>query len=174
MGPSISFITIGVRDLPAMRAFYQRWGWVEKGGASDTFVAFDAGGVRLAFYRLDLLGDEAAPGEVDPASAWNGFTLALNTASRAEVDDEIRRAVDAGARLIAGPTERAWGGRSGYVADPEGTRWEIAWAPEPEPPPGVPPAREPGSLAGKIWIADGFDATPDEVIDSFTGERPSA
>jgi len=24
---------------------------------------------------------------------------------------------------------RFWGGRSGYIADPEGNRWEIAWAP---------------------------------------------
>ncbi|WP_435108944.1 VOC family protein [Nocardiopsis synnemataformans] len=29
---------------------------------------------------------------------------------------------------MAEPVERPWGGRSTYVADPEGNRWEIAWA----------------------------------------------
>jgi hypothetical protein len=38
-------------------------------------------------------------------------------------------AMEAGATPIAEPRAREWGGRSGYVADPEGTRWEIAWAP---------------------------------------------
>jgi uncharacterized glyoxalase superfamily protein PhnB len=27
------------------------------------------------------------------------------------------------------PVDRDWGGRSGYFADPEGNRWEVAWAP---------------------------------------------
>ena len=34
----------------------------------------------------------------------------------------------AGAVSVAEPADREWGGRSGYVADPEGNRWEIAWA----------------------------------------------
>ncbi|GID28039.1 hypothetical protein [Paractinoplanes brasiliensis] len=28
---------------------------------------------------------------------------------------------------MAEPVDRPWGGRSGYIADPEGTRWEIVW-----------------------------------------------
>ena len=43
----------------------------------------------------------------------------------------IRSASEAGARSIAGPVEREWGGYSGYLADPEGNRWEITWAPGP-------------------------------------------
>ena len=60
---------------------------------------------------------------------WNGVTLALNVADRGEVDQVVRVATDAGARVVASPTERDWGGYSGYIADPEGNRWEIAWAP---------------------------------------------
>ncbi len=32
-------------------------------------------------------------------------------------------------QALSEPTTREWGGRSGYIADPEGNRWEIAWAP---------------------------------------------
>jgi len=37
--------------------------------------------------------------------------------------------VAAGARVVGAPVDREWGGYSGYVADPEGNRWEIAWLP---------------------------------------------
>jgi uncharacterized glyoxalase superfamily protein PhnB len=37
--------------------------------------------------------------------------------------------VAAGATPVAEPVDREWGGRSAYIADPEGNRWEIAWAP---------------------------------------------
>ena len=30
--------------------------------------------------------------------------------------------------------------------------------------------RTPGDLTGKIWVADDFDATPREIIDSFYGD----
>jgi hypothetical protein len=26
-------------------------------------------------------------------------------------------------------TDRSWGGRSAFMADPEGNRWEITWSP---------------------------------------------
>lgn len=29
------------------------------------------------------------------------------------------------------------------------------------------PDRKPGSLKGKIWMADDFDETPQDIIDSF-------
>ena len=38
-------------------------------------------------------------------------------------------AVAAGATPVADATDGSWGGRSAFVADPEGNRWEIAWAP---------------------------------------------
>ena len=38
-------------------------------------------------------------------------------------------AVGAGATGAGPGVEREWGGYSGYFADPEGHRWEFAWAP---------------------------------------------
>lgn len=56
------------------------------------------------------------------------MTLACNVDSRAEVDTAFAAAVAAGATVVAEPTDRPWGGRSAYIADPEGNRWEVAWA----------------------------------------------
>ena len=87
------------------------------------------GGVRLALYPLDLLGAEAAPGSAAQPAGWNGVTLAINVGSRTLVDEAYRIAVASGARSVAEPITREWGGYSAYVADPEEQRWEIAWLP---------------------------------------------
>jgi predicted lactoylglutathione lyase len=128
--PDLTFVTLGARDLGALRAFYQRWGWAEREGSSDSFTTFNAGGVLLALYPIELLGEEAAPGEAAPAVGWNGITFGMNVAHRDNVDAAFDRAVAAGATEVARPINREWGGYSGYVADPEGNRWEIAWAPD--------------------------------------------
>jgi uncharacterized glyoxalase superfamily protein PhnB len=113
-----------------MRIFYRSLGWRENDGSDDAFTSFTLGRVRLALYPVGLLGAEAAPAEpIVVEGVWNGVTLALNVAERSEVDEVFRAATDAGARVVASPAERDWGGYSGYIADPEGNRWEIAWAP---------------------------------------------
>jgi uncharacterized glyoxalase superfamily protein PhnB len=128
--PSISFITLGARDLPRLRAFYAAWGWQELPGGADDFVQYQAGGVRLALYPMHLLGEEAAPGHAPPPpGGWNGMTLAVNVPAAADVDAAHRAVLEAGGELVSAPVRREWGGRSGYVADPEGNRWEIAWLP---------------------------------------------
>ena len=57
------------------------------------------------------------------------MTLAINLSDVESVDEAHRAAVEAGADPVADPVDREWGGYSGYIADPEGNRWEIAWAP---------------------------------------------
>lgn len=123
-------MTLGARSLPTLRAFYAAIGWRENDGSDDTFTSFTLGGVRLALYPIELLGAEAAPDEPSVAAGtWDGITLALNVATRTEVDDALAAAAGAGGRLIGDAVDREWGGYSGYCADPEGHRWEIAWAP---------------------------------------------
>lgn len=125
----LTFVTLGTKDMGRRRSFYSGWGWEEREGGSDEFAQYSLGSVRLALYPLDLLGEEAAPGCDAPPSEWNGVTLAVNVANQVEVDLGYRAALDLGALSIAEPVRREWGGYSAYVADPEGQRWEIAWAP---------------------------------------------
>jgi catechol 2,3-dioxygenase-like lactoylglutathione lyase family enzyme len=125
----ITYITLGARDMAALRAFYSALGWAEREGSDDAFAAYDAGALRLTLFPLGRLGAEAAPGEPQPAGGWRGVTFGLNVESAAAVDEALRATVAAGGRVSGGPAKREWGGYSGYVADPEGNRWEITWAP---------------------------------------------
>lgn len=126
----LNFVTLGAYSVARLREFYRAWRWVEEAGGEPDYAAFMAGSVRLALYPIDLLRDEAAPGaELPVEGAWGGVTLAINFASRSEVDTAMADASAAGAEVIQQPVDRDWGGYSGYVADPEGHRWELAWAP---------------------------------------------
>jgi catechol 2,3-dioxygenase-like lactoylglutathione lyase family enzyme len=127
--PRLSAVTIGARDLPKLRQFYGRWGWRESEYSDDGFTSFALGSTQLSLYPLEALGAEAAPGEPLPVRGWNGITLTVNVDEKNDVDRVFMAAVDGGAQVIGDPTDREWGGRSAYVADPEGTRWELAWAP---------------------------------------------
>ena len=126
--PRLTVITLGTRDLPRLRAFYRGLGWAESQGSDDGWAAFALGGVTLALYPFDELAAEAAPGAVAPLG-WSGITLACNVDSPEQIDTVVAAAVAAGATAVDAPVDRAWGGRSGYIADPEGNRWEIVWSP---------------------------------------------
>ena len=64
-----------------------------------------------------------------PPSGWSGITLACTVNTREEVDTAFAAAVGAGGTPVADATDRSWGGRSAFIADPEGNRWEITWSP---------------------------------------------
>lgn len=125
----LSIVTLGVRQMPTMRSFYTGLGWPEQPGSSDQHVSYLLGGVLLALYAVDDLAAEAAPGEPLTKHGWGGHTFALNVDERDQVDQVVRLLQAKGARKVGQVEDRPWGGRSGYVADPEGNRWEVGWAP---------------------------------------------
>jgi uncharacterized glyoxalase superfamily protein PhnB len=59
------------------------------------------------------------------------MTLAHNCATTIEVDAVLAAAEAAGADPVQTAVERDWGGYTGYFADPDGFRWEIAYNPGP-------------------------------------------
>lgn len=126
----LTVVTLGARDLPKLRGFYSGLGWPEVPGSGDGWVGFLLGGALLALYPLDELAAEAAP-NLPTSDGFSGITLACNVDSPEQVDAAFAAAVDSGATPVAEPTTRDWGGRSAYFADPEGNRWEIAWASSP-------------------------------------------
>jgi hypothetical protein len=124
----ISIVTLGVRDLASMRAFYGGLGW-EEGISTEGFAAFKTGGAVLALFPLDELARDAnsvvPPGE----GGFRGVTLALNVEERGRVDEVVGTVRAAGGRIVKEPIDADWGGRSAYFSDPEGNLWEVAWMP---------------------------------------------
>jgi uncharacterized protein len=66
--PRLTFVTLGVRDMPTMRGFYTGLGWTQQPGASDQFCSFLLGGVLLALYGIDDLAAEAARSSTAPGA----------------------------------------------------------------------------------------------------------
>ena len=124
----LSIVTLGVRDMDALRSFYRRLGWSELPNSDSSWSGFLLGGVLLALFPMSDLTAEAAPDSAGP-TGWSGVTLACTADTREAVDRAFDAAVAAGATPVAAATDRAWGGRSAFIADPEGNRWEITWSP---------------------------------------------
>ncbi|MEZ5668751.1 MAG: VOC family protein [Alphaproteobacteria bacterium] len=127
MDQRISLITLGVADLARAQAFYESLGWVRSVRAAQGVAFFQTGGFAFGLYPRDELADDA---RVDPAgSGFRAFSLAQNAHSRAEVDAVLAEAAAKGATLVKPAEDVAWGGYSGYFADPDGFLWEVAWNP---------------------------------------------
>ncbi|HET7235027.1 MAG TPA: VOC family protein [Actinomycetota bacterium] len=136
MEQRVSLITLGVADVAASRAFYERLGWTVGLDMEDT-VFFQLGGSILALWGRDQLAEDSA---VVDDGGWGGITLAHNVRSPEEVDRVIEEARAAGARIGREPAPTFWGGYSGVFVDPDGHPWEVAHNP------GFPLAED-GSIA---------------------------
>ena len=127
MLPRISIITLGVRDLERTLRFYRDGlGLPTTRKAEQGIVFFQTSGTCLALFSYDELAKDISEEFMVEKSGFVGITLAHNVRSMAEVDDVLRQAVKAGAKIekAAGKTE--WGGYSGYFSDPDGYLWEVA------------------------------------------------
>ena len=124
----LSIVTLGARDMDVLRSFYRTLGWPELSIGDDSWTGFLLGGVLLGLFPMSDLTAEAAPDSTAP-TGWSGVTLACTVGTRDEVDSAFDAAVTAGATPVAAATDRSWGGRSAFIADPEGNRWEITWSP---------------------------------------------
>jgi uncharacterized protein len=124
----LNILTLGVRNLPKVRSFYEALGW-ESRSEGDEFARFRIGGATLALFSLNLLAREANMQPSEGTGTFPGFTCAVLVEEEAMVDEAIETVYEAGGRVLAEPVAREWGGRSGYFADPEGNVWELAWMP---------------------------------------------
>ncbi len=126
MKQRVNTITLGVVDLERARGFYEALGWKTGADPGDDVVFFQAGAMVLSLWDRTRLAEDSA---VEDAPSWGGVTLAVNFASRAEVDETIEAARAAGARIGREPAETFWGGYSGVFVDPDGHPWEVAHNP---------------------------------------------
>ena len=129
MKQKLSLVTLGVANLERSVQFYESLGWTPLHRAPGADVAFfEMGGVHLSLFgREDLVADIGRTFEAPVKSS--AFTLAHNEPSEAEVDRAFAEFIAAGATEVKHPAPTAWGGYSGYVADPDGHLWEVAFNP---------------------------------------------
>ena len=125
MEQRITLITLGVADVEASRAFYERLGWRAVLNVEET-VFFQAGDLVVTLWGRDKL---AADSGVTDGGGWGGVTLAHNVSSPAHVDSVIEEARSAGARIAREPSETFYGGYAGVFVDPDGHAWEVAHNP---------------------------------------------
>ena len=126
MEQRLSLVTLGVRDLPRAKRFYEALGWTSGAAPADDVVFFQAGCMIVALWGRDQLAEDTV---VEDGGGWGGITVAYNARSPAEVDAVLAEAEAAGATIPRAGAETFWGGYSGVFIDPEGHAWEIAHNP---------------------------------------------
>ena len=138
MRAKIFFITLGVDDLDRAVAFYRDGlGWPTEGivgrefhdeltSADGTIAIFtlDDGLLLTLYERTNLAKDASLP--AGPPSSTE-FSLGIPAQSQAEVDRLLAQVEAAGGTLTAPAHMRPFGVYSGYLTDPDGHLFEIAW-----------------------------------------------
>jgi len=131
MEQRVSFITLAVRDLDRTRAFYVGGlGWTPALDVPGEVLMLQVG-EHLVLSLWDTAAFEAEVGAIARGAGVPPVTLAHNVPTRSQVDEVLAIARAAGADPVFEAVERDWGGYTGYFADPDGFRWEIAWNPGP-------------------------------------------
>ena len=129
VAPNLVIVTLGVRDLARSVAYYTALGWERRGDPVQGICWFRTSGSWVGLFGYADLAADAALEAPERLPAYRGVTLAVNLPTEAEVDTAVATMTAAGGTLVKAPHRADWGGYSGYVADPEGNRWEIAWLP---------------------------------------------
>ena len=131
MDQRISFVTLAVADLDVTRRFYvDGLGWRPELDVPGEVLMFRTG-EHLVLSLWDRAHFEEEVGPVMTGPGVVPVTLAHNLATKEGVDDVLATAGAAGADPVQEAVEREWGGYSGYFADPDGYRWEVAYNPGP-------------------------------------------
>ena len=134
MRPRITVVTIGVDDLERSVRFYRDGLGLRTNGIIGTEFAHGAvaffdleHGLKLALWPRESLAHDARLVQTPPSPTE--FSLGHNVASRQEVDAAMAQARSAGAVIVKPAADTFYGGYAGYVQDPDGHLWEVAWNP---------------------------------------------
>jgi uncharacterized protein len=128
--PRLNVVTLGVTDFARAVRFYQDLGFQRRmKETGDAIAFFDAGGMIVSLFRWDELAADACVEAAPRPQAFRGITLAQMCRTDADVDALMSKALAAGATLLKHAQKTAFGGYSGYFADPDGHAWEAVRAP---------------------------------------------
>ena len=125
MQQQMSVVTLGVADLARSKRFYvDGFGW-RPIFENDEIVFYQMNGFVLGTWAAEKLAEDSRR-STDPSA---GFSLGHNVGARDEVDAVMSRLGNHGGVVLRPADEPPHGGYRGYVADPDGHAWEIAWNP---------------------------------------------
>jgi hypothetical protein len=123
----ISLVTLGVENVAAATAFYEKLGWLKAPQSVESTAFLQGANLVLALWRrADMIAD-GGEGELPRGSG--SLALAINLESQGDVDEFYGRAVDAGADPVKPPARAFWGGYSGNFRDLDAHLWEVAHNP---------------------------------------------
>jgi catechol 2,3-dioxygenase-like lactoylglutathione lyase family enzyme len=126
MQQQISAIALGVRDLASARRFYaEGFGW-KPVFENPEIIFYQMNGFVLGTWLKAALEADIKQATSTPPGA---YTLAHNVAASADVQPTLDRLARYGGRILRNAEPPPYGGLRGYVADPDGHAWEIAWNP---------------------------------------------
>lgn len=125
MQQQMSVVTLGVADHSRSRRFYvDGFGW-RPVFENDEITFYQMNGFVLGAWAAERLAEDSRRGAAPSA----GFSLGHNVDSREAVDALMARLEQHGGAVLRPADEPPHGGYRGYVADPDGHAWEIAWNP---------------------------------------------
>lgn len=119
-------ITIAAKNLPLLKRFYSGIFQWELLTENEKIVMLKLNGVVLS------LCEEALFEQYSASSARRedkGFYLTINFDMQKEVNELFDTWKNTEVQIIKMPEKTFWGGYSGFIADPENSRWEIAYNP---------------------------------------------
>ena len=126
MQNQIAVISLGTKDLTVSKKFYRDgFGWTPVFD-NEQIAFYQMNGFVLGVFAKEGLAEEVQTTDFKQPAA---FTLAHNVKTAEEVDAVMDQLIEAGATLARKADEPPQGGRRGYVADPDGHFWEIAFNP---------------------------------------------
>ncbi len=126
MQQKISVVTLGVDDLARSRRFYvDGFGWTPVFENAEVRF-FQMNGLMLGTWLRKSLEADAQAGALATPGA---FSVAHNVPAQGDVQPLLQQLAAAGGRILRDGDAPPHGGFRGYVADPDGHIWEIAWNP---------------------------------------------
>jgi catechol 2,3-dioxygenase-like lactoylglutathione lyase family enzyme len=123
IGPVPDYVVVIVEDLGRSVAFYTEVLGLRLAHRSGPYAQLDTGATRVALYERAAMAATLGRPVRAPDPDAPGFELGFKVD---DCDAAYATLVAAGARGVVEPTDRAWGQRTGYVADPDGHLVELA------------------------------------------------
>jgi lactoylglutathione lyase len=117
----VGYVILFVGDLERSVAFYRDVIGVPFRLQGDGYVEFATDGTRFGLYDRNRLEELTGHDATDPGRPGGEVVFLVG-----DVDAEAGRLRAAGATILKGPVDRAWGHRTLHVQDPDGFVVELA------------------------------------------------